>query len=266
MDSEAILLRCAHCKAWKPEDQFHRHKTRPTGRHHYCKLCHRRNPNPREPVFRRHGGPLKPPLEIAPGYLWCTGCASEKLVELFSRNKHQRSGRANWCKSCIKRLWQRPDYQKRRMQRRNEDWPHSLSVECRSRAKKQGVACNITRDDIQIPEFCPVLGIKLVPMQGRRAEDCPSIDRIDPYQGYVKGNVAVISWKANRLKSNCGDPAVFDAIAAYIRRGLNAAQEHRSGISTAPALQCVSHAAGTVGVPRGASKGRKKRRRGDGSD
>lgn len=30
----------------------------------------------------------------------------------------------------------------------------------------------------------------------------PSLDRIDPNFGYIKGNVAVISWQANKYKSN----------------------------------------------------------------
>ena len=243
MDNNPIQFRCSYCKAWKPENQFNRHKTRPTGRHHYCKICHRRNPNPREPVFRRPGGPPPPPEKLADGHLWCTGCASEKPIELFSRNKHQRNGRANWCKACIKRLWQRPDYQKRRKERREADWSHSLAIECRARARKRGIAHDITGKDIQIPEFCPVLGIRLVPLQGRRVDNAPSVDRIDPAKGYVKGNVAVISWKANRLKSDCHDPIVFDAIAAYLRRGLNGgfgAKKDRSGIPSETPLSGVS--------------------------
>lgn len=30
----------------------------------------------------------------------------------------------------------------------------------------------------------------------------PSLDRLIPSKGYVKGNVVVVSWRANRLKNN----------------------------------------------------------------
>lgn len=62
---------------------------------------------------------------------------------------------------------------------------------------------NITPDDIIFPEYCPYLNIRLVigdvfPPK----DDNPSIDRIDPSKGYIKGNVEVVSLLANRIKSN----------------------------------------------------------------
>ena len=33
-------------------------------------------------------------------------------------------------------------------------------------------------------------------------EGSPSVDRIDPNGGYVRGNIVVVSWRANRLKGN----------------------------------------------------------------
>ena len=74
----------------------------------------------------------------------------------------------------------------------------------RQRAKEQNVICTITRADISIPEFCPALGIKLVVNAGGKGfkDNSPSIDRVDPSKGYVAGNVAVISFRANRIKHN----------------------------------------------------------------
>ena len=55
-----------------------------------------------------------------------------------------------------------------------------------------------------VPEFCPVLGIKLVPYNNGSGFhiDSPSLDRIKPELGYIKGNVRVISNRANLLKNN----------------------------------------------------------------
>lgn len=63
---------------------------------------------------------------------------------------------------------------------------------------------DIDASDIVIPEFCPVLGIKLNPRNRGVGyhPDSPSVDRIDNDKGYVKGNVRIISARANLLKND----------------------------------------------------------------
>ena len=53
-----------------------------------------------------------------------------------------------------------------------------------------------------IPEFCPILGIPLIRVGTIATDNSPSIDRIDSTKGYIKGNVQVISKKANTLKNS----------------------------------------------------------------
>lgn len=63
-----------------------------------------------------------------------------------------------------------------------------------------------------------MLGIKLERKgAGAAKENSPSIDRIDPAKGYIKGNIAVISWRANMLKNNM---SVEEArlLLAYLER------------------------------------------------
>ena len=73
----------------------------------------------------------------------------------------------------------------------------------KSRAKKKNLAFDLTADDFTIPEFCPVFGIKLELTWGEGTKDNkPSLDRIDSSKGYIKGNVQVLSWRANNLKSD----------------------------------------------------------------
>ena len=69
----------------------------------------------------------------------------------------------------------------------------------KQRAKKYGLPFDITYKDIVIPECCPYLGIKLVPFSEWSS---PSLDKIIPELGYVKGNIQVISTKANTMKNN----------------------------------------------------------------
>ena len=52
------------------------------------------------------------------------------------------------------------------------------------------------------PDYCPILGIKLELNNKTTADNSPSFDKVLPERGYVKGNVQIISYKANRLKSN----------------------------------------------------------------
>lgn len=72
------------------------------------------------------------------------------------------------------------------------------------RARRKGVPFDLTVDDIVIPDTCPVLGLPLRRSEGLRAsrDRSPSIDRIVPPRGYVRGNVVVVSMLANRIKSN----------------------------------------------------------------
>ena len=84
-----------------------------------------------------------------------------------------------------------------------------LLKSCKGRAARKGYEFDITIDDLYIPDSCPVLGIPLsYTNTGSPREDSASLDRVDTTKGYVKGNVSVISWRANRLKYS----ASFDEI------------------------------------------------------
>jgi hypothetical protein len=74
----------------------------------------------------------------------------------------------------------------------------------RARAKKHGLDFNLTEEDIKIPTHCPLLGIELYIAEGRKAvkDNSASLDRIDSSKGYVKGNIWVISHRANTIKSD----------------------------------------------------------------
>ena len=62
--------------------------------------------------------------------------------------------------------------------------------------------CSIDVTDIVIPIRCPVFGMILRRAKGRPKDNSPTLDRIIPSKGYVKGNVWVISMRANMIKSN----------------------------------------------------------------
>ena len=68
------------------------------------------------------------------------------------------------------------------------------------RATRLGVPFDITVDDLYLNETCPILEIPL--LFGGHRNNTPSLDRIDPALGYTKGNVRIISLKANRWKND----------------------------------------------------------------
>ena len=74
----------------------------------------------------------------------------------------------------------------------------------RERSKQKNLPFNIEEIDIIIPTICPVLGIPLKSGsgKGRMQPNSPSLDRIIPEKGYVRGNIVVMSSKANTMKSN----------------------------------------------------------------
>ena len=73
----------------------------------------------------------------------------------------------------------------------------------KARAKAKGILFDLKVKDIVIPEFCPLLGIKLntEPNCDNRWAS-PSIDRLIPSKGYIKGNILICSFRANTIKNN----------------------------------------------------------------
>lgn len=90
----------------------------------------------------------------------------------------------------------------------------------RGRSLKFGMPFDLTLDDIRIPDVCPVLGIQLDRNIGGLGAlpGSPSLDRVIPSKGYIRGNVRVISTRANVLK---GDSTLDELLmmASFIQKG-----------------------------------------------
>ena len=156
----------------------------------------------------------------------CTKCGKEKPLEEFSRNKQGKYGRRAFCKECEHKIQNSPERLARRNELRklrmendeyrlarnlkdvetrhnNEDSiKKALIRAAKARAKKKGIPFDITIEDFILPEKCPLLEIPLTVGYGSSQENSYSLDKIIPDLGYVKGNVWVISNKANMIKNN----------------------------------------------------------------
>lgn len=91
----------------------------------------------------------------------------------------------------------------------------SLVYAARRRAKLAGLEFSISVNDFEIPDICPITNQKLSKAIGKRNANSPSLDRIDNSKGYIPGNVACISWRANRLKWN-GSLEEFKNLVTYM--------------------------------------------------
>jgi hypothetical protein len=142
----------------------------------------------------------------------CYKCEKPKDLNKFKKDKTCRDGRANICKKCHSL----ETYAQRRADpvavskqyARTQKWQDAnpefkMFQAAKRRAKQANLPFEITREDIKIPKFCPVLGIPIV-VGGQRyaSANSPSLDRFKPELGYVSNNVAVISHKANTMKSD----------------------------------------------------------------
>lgn len=109
-----------------------------------------------------------------------------------------------------------------RFRHAHPDW--HLWYEAKKRAKKKGFEFSLERSDVIIPDTCPVLGIPLFPKhhgnQGQSksgaSPNSPTLDRKDSNKGYTKDNIRVISWRANKLKSD-SSVEELEKILVYMR-------------------------------------------------
>lgn len=96
----------------------------------------------------------------------------------------------------------------------------SACSNAKRRAASSGVPFDIDVDHLQeiFPKDwrCPILGIKLEWGERGGLNSSPSLDRKDPNLGYIKGNVAFISQRANRLKQDASLEEL-ERILSYLR-------------------------------------------------
>lgn len=93
----------------------------------------------------------------------------------------------------------------------------------RNRAKNINIVCTISLDDIEAPTHCPALGILLdyrAKGKTHAGANSPTLDRLVPSLGYVPGNVAVISMRANSIKHNA-TPREVARVAKWMQENVN---------------------------------------------
>jgi hypothetical protein len=122
-------------------------------------------------------------------------------IELIAKKKRQKKieswGRDSWILDDLSRA------------------QHLKFVRKRQNVRQTGHEWNLNLEDVQWNSHCPILGIELDYFAESTQENSPSFDRTDASKGYVRGNVIIVSWRANRIKNN-GTAEEHRRIAEYL--------------------------------------------------
>ena len=86
----------------------------------------------------------------------------------------------------------------------------------KSNAKRNGIDFTVKYEELEFPEICPILGIKLDYYNNVLSDNSPSFDRLDPDVGYTKENTIIISFRANKIKQDA-TPEEIRAVYVFLR-------------------------------------------------
>jgi hypothetical protein len=137
----------------------------------------------------------------------CSQCDHVRLTTSFQKDSSKADGLRGHCRSC------------EATRKRLEDPRRTLLQSAKGRAKAKGVPFDLEAEDITVPTHCPALGIPLWPGVGKVSDHSPTLDRLQPAKGYVRGNVIVVSMRANRIKTDATIDEL-EAIASFFARHL----------------------------------------------
>jgi hypothetical protein len=204
------MKRCSICKKEKEYSEFIPKQNSKDGFTNYCKSCQKES---------SANYALNNPIKT------CNCCGENKDINEFPKLNNSLSGYGNKCKFChnsrtlqyweqtkdvvnknrkISSLSKEKHERVKELKRKNakKHLESGMLLRARKRAKEKGLDFNIELSDIIIPEYCPLLNVKLTANERHNYRYNPSLDRIDSSKGYIKGNIQVISNLANVMKNN----------------------------------------------------------------
>lgn len=149
----------------------------------------------------------------------CTKKRRDLKKHIYYESEKQRK-KTNPKKSSLNKLrYQKlkdnPEKYKENLKRiknyKRENWWIDIISRLKNRAKQYNIPFNLKKEDLIIPEICPILEIP-ISLYNENKMNCVSWDRIIPELGYVKGNVKAISVRANLMKNDASIKEIFTFI------------------------------------------------------
>ena len=129
--------------------------------------------------------------------MWLCLCDCGKLSIIEGTSL--RYGGSSSCISCGLKTRERKNVGRR------YDPAYRMWQSAKSRAKRLKIPFDIILEDMFVPAICPLLGIPLISGLGKKMKmspNSPTLDRKIPSLGYTKGNIWVISNRANLIKND----------------------------------------------------------------
>lgn len=223
--------KCINCgKIWELKDSSKQTKNS-KGKHIFCDECSKKlTKQEKQYYYRINSG-------YTPITFTCIRCNTQE-THLHSPYK-KVSLQHRFCENCCAQL----DVNARRrfllknsieykdkvnLQKRNSTKKHIVTCML-NRAKRRALKCNLEfnldETDIVIPDKCPILEVPLTLGSKGNYEYTPSIDRIDNSKGYIKGNIQIISKKANSMKNSASLEELKTFCTNILRYSLNNSEQ-----------------------------------------
>jgi hypothetical protein len=133
----------------------------------------------------------------------CTNCKEERVSTDFYR---QHGKYVLQCKTCLKsKISERycknsESINLKKKEERKLNPGLTLYYNARQRARRNNLPFDLKVSDIFVPDFCPVLGMRLEVSDKIISPNSTTLDKIVPKLGYIRGNIQVISNRANSMK------------------------------------------------------------------
>ena len=176
---------CGKCKQIRDDQDFHKNRSKANGVDWACKYCKQQ-----WAINHRENGRL---------------AASKYRKSTLGRKTRSTYWHSERAKQLAREVGRRA---------RKRDPLYFLLKSAEKRAKQNGLPFTLTREDfLPLPETCPVYGTPLVYGSAIRTNASATLDKIIPEKGYVKGNVKIVSWRANTLKN----AATLNDLKALVR-------------------------------------------------
>lgn len=148
---------------------------------------------------------------------YCKPCNSLRKQEYYTKNADAIRARAR-AYVAADRERHRAKTNEWRKKKKADDPEHFLWKSAKRRAANNGLPFTLKKEDVVIPEVCPVLGIKLSTQTKRGfISNAATLDKVVQELGYTKENTRVISWRANQIKRDA-TLEELEAVVAYVRR------------------------------------------------
>ena len=185
---EVITKICCSCHQEKSLEEFVKDNRCKDGHSTLCKECKRKRDRERYSALKNDPDFHSKKLEHGAKYRE----KHKEQIQAYSREYNHRpeviERKAEW-------------HQHSRNNRDIQGQILDMVTRAKNRAIEKGIPFDLTPEDIPYTEICPLLNIQLNWKHGPRVKNTPSLDRIIPEKGYVKGNVRIISNLANMMKS-----------------------------------------------------------------